>query len=323
MAPNKNGQADKRKITAMTDPQPMRPFVSVIVPVYNDAMRIRACIEKLLSQTYPSQQYEIIIIDNGSTDATPDTVKHFPVKYLNENKIQGSYAARNKGIRNAAGEIIAFTDSDCIPVPEWIASGVEAMYEQSCDLIGGNVQFQFSPKWSAAELCDSLTNMQIKKNISERKVGKTANLFVKSNVIQKTGLFPENLKSGGDVIWTRKAVRDGFRIGFAPRAAVAHPARAIVQLLKKQYRVGKGQPFIWRQEGDSSSRYFRRILNAFVPTASLFILDRIHKNGISVSTGGALRVLLVAWLCRMATGLGNLKTLLCFSLRRIYEHVLK
>lgn len=202
----------------------MQPFVSVIVPVYNDAIRIRACIESLLLQTYPFQQYEIIIIDNGSTDTTPVTIKHFPVKYLSENKIQGSYAARNKGIRNAAGDIIAFTDSDCIPVPEWIVSGVAALYEQSCDLIGGNVQFEFSPKWSAAEICDSLTNMQIEQNISERKVGKTANLFVKSHVIQKTGLFAENLKSGGDVAWTRKAVQDGFKIGFAPglKSSILH-----------------------------------------------------------------------------------------------------
>src|SRR3990170_3006911 len=102
----------------------MIPKISVIVPVYNDAQRIGKCIESLLQQTYPHEKYEVIIIDNGSTDETREVIKKYPVKLLIEDKIQSSYAARNKGIKNAKGEVIAFTDSDCIPGNDWIERGV-------------------------------------------------------------------------------------------------------------------------------------------------------------------------------------------------------
>ena len=96
------------------------PFVSVIVPVYNDGQRIGKCIEALLIQTYPQAHFEIIIVDNGSNDNTRSVIEEHPVKLLVEDRIQSSYAARNKGIKNAKGEVIAFTDADCIPAPDWI-----------------------------------------------------------------------------------------------------------------------------------------------------------------------------------------------------------
>ena len=117
------------------------PFVSVIVPVYNDAQRIWKCIESLLQQTYPRQKYEVIIIDNGSTDETRTVIQKYPVKLLIEDKIQNSYAARNKGIKNACGEVIAFTDADCIPDSDWIEKGVTNLLRTpNCGLVGGEIK---------------------------------------------------------------------------------------------------------------------------------------------------------------------------------------
>ena len=97
-----------------------RPLVSVIVPVYNRGEAIGKCIKSLLAQEYPKKKLEIIIVDNNSNDKTKDTIKKYPVKYLLE-KEKGSYAARNKGIEHAKGEIIAFTDSDCIADKQWVS----------------------------------------------------------------------------------------------------------------------------------------------------------------------------------------------------------
>jgi glycosyltransferase involved in cell wall biosynthesis len=274
----------------------------------------------LRSQDYPSEKYEIIVVDNGSTDATPDTIRQFPVKCLSENKIQSSYAARNEGIRHAVGDIIAFTDSDCMPDTEWIAAGVAALEEQGCDLIGGEVRFVFSPKWSAAEVFDSLTNMQIAQNIAQRQVGKTANLFVRSQVIKEVGLFPDDIRSGGDVIWTHKAVQSGFRIGYAPRAVIAHPARPMGQMIAKQYRVGKGQPYIWLQEGISTGKHCRRIIKALLPTSSLFILEKMRTKGMKLPVSRTARILVAAWICQISTGLGNLNSVCRLCIKGNPEH---
>lgn len=93
--------------------------VSVIVPAYNSQKFIGKCIEALLAQKYQCEDYEVIVIDDGSTDKTADIIRAYPVKYLFQ-KNQGPAAARNIGAKEARGEIILFTDSDCVPSENWI-----------------------------------------------------------------------------------------------------------------------------------------------------------------------------------------------------------
>ena len=78
---------------------------SVIVPVYNDP-RIEACIVSLLAQDYPKELHEIIVVDNNSDGSIREVIQRFKVKYLREEK-RGSYAARNKGLEIASGEVAA------------------------------------------------------------------------------------------------------------------------------------------------------------------------------------------------------------------------
>ncbi|KAF5437563.1 Glycosyltransferase involved in cell wall bisynthesis [Candidatus Methanophagaceae archaeon] len=149
------------------------PAVSIIVPAYNAEKDIATLIESLLHLDYPKELLEIIIVDNNSTDRTKEIVNRYSVKLLEENTIQSSYAARNKGIRNAKNKIMAFTDSDCVATPQWVKKGVKALVSESADLVGGRVKFFYSERRTAAELYDSITNMQIKLNIKDRNVAKT------------------------------------------------------------------------------------------------------------------------------------------------------
>lgn len=283
-----------------------KAFVSVIVPVYNGARHIQTCVEALLNQTYPRTRYEVLVVDNASTDSTRALVERYPVKLLTEDQIQSSYAARNRGLQHASGEVIAFTDSDCIPVPQWIEEGVRVLQSQSVDLLGGGVCFTYSARRTGAEIWDSLTNMQIEQNIRERRVAKTANLFVRSSVFERIGCFPNHLRSGGDVIWTSRATRKGFRLEYAPAAEVKHPARQMGALLRKQYRVGKGQVAIWRESDILWRMLAERTLRRFVPY-SLSVI-RSFLEGCPRFSGQPQvlwKVWLAAWLARMATSLGN------------------
>lgn len=281
------------------------PFVSVIVPVYNGAQRIQTCIEALLAQTYSRARYEVLIVDNGSTDTTRDVVQRYPVALLIEDQIQSSYAARNKGLQQARGEVIAFTDSDCTPVPGWIEEGMRALQSQSADLVGGRVHFIYSLHETGAEIWDSLTNMQIEQNILERGAAKTANLFVRAAVVGEIGPFPDNWQSGGDVIWTKRATRNGFKLVYAPAAEVAHPARRLDALLRKQYRVGKGQVKIWRVDDLPCQRIAYRIVRCFLPPSPLRVKSLLQDSGLS-GWHQTWSVWTAAWLVSIATGLGNM-----------------
>ena len=214
------------------------PFVTVVVPVRND-VRIRACIEALLVQTWPKDRHEIIIVDNGSTDGTCAVVREYPVTLLVDDSMKSSYVARNMGVRHAHGSMIALLDADCLPSPRWIEEGVRVLAEYPADLAGGQVRFVSSSS-SGAETYDALTNMQQERDIVIRKIAKTANLFVRASVFSEIGLFPR-VQSGADVFWTHVATSKGHSLVFAPAAEVTHPTRRLAQSLFKAFRVGRGR----------------------------------------------------------------------------------
>lgn len=100
--------------------------VTVIIPVYNNAEMLALCLEAIRAQTFPAERFEVIVVDNASTDNCRSVVDAHGFIYLLETK-PGSYAARNAGIRLAKGEILAFTDSDCRPASGWLELGTERL----------------------------------------------------------------------------------------------------------------------------------------------------------------------------------------------------
>lgn len=232
--------------------------VSIIIPLFNGEGNLKDLMLRLADQSFPLEEIELILVDNGSTDDSYALAKsiaakmHMDVKILQELDCQSSYSARNCGLRIAKGAIIAFTDSDCRPQSDWVRRGVEALNDPKISLVAGEVTFYFrSFRPTASEAIDSSRNMQIEEGVLHRKIGKTANLFVRREVFDEIGLFPSEIRSGGDVFWTRKAVEAGFEIAFSKEAEVQHPARTFSDLLKKQIRVGHGQVQIQIEEGKS------------------------------------------------------------------------
>jgi glycosyltransferase involved in cell wall biosynthesis len=286
------------------------PFISIIIPVFNDAVRLKSCLQALEQQTYPHNLYEVIVIDNNSTEDIKSIATEFKQVKLGFESQPGSYAARNKGISLAKGEIFAFIDSDCVPVTKWIEYGVQVLKVESADLVGGEVTFTFSPQKTLSEIYDSMTNMQIRQNIQDRKVCKTANLFVKKYVFESVGLFPDNLKSGGDVIWTKKATDAGFKLVYSAEAQVFHPARKLLPLLKKQYRVGCGQPYIWVEQGQTKKQMLLKTINSFRPPSPREFWKLTHEHKVSEIRGKFLELWILAWLYNFTMNLARLNTII-------------
>jgi len=277
------------------------PRVSVIIPVYNRPDEIKTCIEGVLSQTYPDELTEIYVVDNKSTDNTREVIKEYSeINLEEENEIQSSYAARNTGIKASDGEVIAMIDSDCNPVDEWLEKGIRKMMDSEADLIGGNVEFTFSKKRTASELYDSINNMQVESDIKTRGVAKTANLFAKRDVFDKIGLFPKDVKSGGDVKWTRKATENSLKLVYSEEAKVRHPARRFIPSMKKQFRVGKG-----KYSNNEKSKNSFSILSRFKPAKISDLRSKLEeKEKSEISKQMFVRMFIVVWMVNVFQNLG-------------------
>jgi glycosyltransferase involved in cell wall biosynthesis len=222
-----------------------RPFVSVIIPVYNDAQRLRTCLGALEQQTYPKDSYEVLVIDNGSKDSIEPVVAPFKQAVALVESIPGSFAARNKGISIAKGSVLAFTDADCIPSPQWIEKGVEELGSNpGCGMVAGRIDLFFKDPAhpTSAELYDVvMIGLPQKQFVEEYHFGATANVFTTPCVFDRVGLFDATLKSGGDNDWGRRVFAAGLPVLYGDEAIVMHPARdSLREMIRKIVRVTGG-----------------------------------------------------------------------------------
>lgn len=219
-------------------------FVSVIIPVFNDSDRLRRCLEALSQQTVSNDYFEIIVVDNGSTDNVVQVIQHYPQVILISESQPGSYAARNKGIATAKGNILAFTDADCIPDPSWLENGIKYLAANPhCGIAAGKIKFFFQQPGAPniVEIYDSAVHLRQEQYVKEQW-GATANLFTTPAVVNKVGLFNTDLKSGGDLEWGKRVSAQGYTVSYVLDSIVAHPARSSLQEMRQKMirRVGGG-----------------------------------------------------------------------------------
>jgi len=281
------------------------PRVSVIVPVRNAAGHVERCLEALCAQTWPADRLEVIVVDDGSVDETRGRVRNHPVELIARRGVGSPYAARNAGIARARGEILAFTDSDCVPDKHWVERGVAALDAESADLAGGRVRFRLSEPARGAEVVDALHNLDHDRSIPLRGEAKTGNLFVRRRVLLAVGGFDGERRSGGDVAFTRRAVGAGYALVYAADAVVEKPARRLLPLLRKQLRVGRGQLQLWREQGIPDREILRRSLRCLLPQRPGHLREELAERGLERSRTWWVRVWLAAWAASLAEGMGH------------------
>lgn len=214
---------------------------SVIVPVFKDWKRLAKCLAGLENQTFSKDEFEILIVNNDPTSKAPEDFR-FPLNSrLIDQSIPGSYASRNLAVSEAKADFIAFTDSDCIPESDWLSKAYDLLGE-GFDLIGGRITlFKPSKGTELAYIYERYFSFNQKKNVVEKGQSVTANLIGKKEIFEKIGLFRQDLLSGGDFEWTRRASSQGYKIGFGEDVIVSHPARKnLKQLVKKRKRTVGG-----------------------------------------------------------------------------------
>jgi len=244
----------------------LHPSVSIIIPVFNDEARLETCLERLEGQTYPRDRYEIIVADNDSAGNVREIASRFTrTRIICETK-PGSYAARNAGISMATGEILGFTDSDCLPRNNWIEEAVATlMRDKSLGLVGGQMILfpRDSAQRSPSERYQEICGFPQEDNVLENHYAVTANLFTLRKVLDDVGHFNDELKSGGDREWGGRVFAAGYRQAYAKDAVVEHPSRySLGQLARKRLRTTGGRiqtRWIDRQPHISLASDFNRI----------------------------------------------------------------
>ena len=196
---------------------------SVIVPVYEHWHLVPTLLQCLTAQTLPRDEFEILLVDNGSSKFTPpDTLP--PNARVLECQTPGSYAARNAALREARGEWLAFTDADCRPTPTWLEQLQTAATNNTTLLAGAVDVVSDAEKPNAYEMYDMVKGIPQAWYV-RRGYAATANLAVPRKIVEALGGFDEKRFSGGDADFCLRAKAHGHQIIFLPDALVRHPAR--------------------------------------------------------------------------------------------------
>ncbi|RPI33601.1 MAG: glycosyltransferase, partial [Nitrospiraceae bacterium] len=212
-------------------------MISVIIPAYNAEKTIGRCLDALTKQAYIGE-FEIIVIDDGSTDSTPDIVAQFDKAKLIKQKNAGPASARNKGASAARGEIILFTDSDCVPEPDWISHMLRPFHEDS-EVAGVKGAYKTRQREITARFVQLEYEDKYKYMLKDRYIdfidtysaGFRKDVFLEMNGYDTA--FP--VACAEDVELSYRMSNKGYKMVFNPDAVVyhTHPGSLLAYLKKK------------------------------------------------------------------------------------------
>ena len=250
------------------------PSISVIVPVYNREKLIRECIESLLSLSYPRDKIEIIVVDNGSSDNTLKVLSEYPITSIQEKK-RGAAPARNRGIEISKGEILAFTDSDCIVEGNWAEEIAVSFGDRTVSAVIGlsrgidyNLCATFVQRRYEAGWFTTTPN-----GYSLRyKALDTRNSALRREVVGEIGIFDPEMKIWEDIELGMRLNSLGYKIHFNPKMIVHH------------YNPTNISDVTTKKEGDGCACF--RIINRYphypYPRSirKYFVIDNMKIKGI-------------------------------------------
>ena len=218
------------------------PFVSVVLATYNRRKILEECLDSLFNQTYPQDKYEVIVVNDSSTDNTIEFLSDYSkkqprLKFFTQ-KNQGPYIAKNLGIKNALGEIICFTGDDCIAEKNWIENLVKKYTDESIGGVGGVIA-SYPPKTLAERYC------YVADPFNQEKMSKvylmTGNASYTRKALDEVGGFDTFFRYAGDCDMGLMVNLRGYRLEYAADAVVYHKhGETFRSIFKQKIRYGKG-----------------------------------------------------------------------------------
>jgi GT2 family glycosyltransferase len=218
------------------------PEVSIIVCVHNGARNLPHLFEALSRQTLAPERYEVIVVDDASTDDTVDVVERAGYHPVRAREQVGLPRARNLGIAQAKAPVLAFTDDDTVPAPDWLERGVERMSADGVDMLAGGIELPLGSDPGIIALLDASAHFHQEDYVT-RGFGAGANLWAKTDLTRSIGGFNDRLAAygGDDNDFCQRAIDAGARLVYAPEVSLQHPPRQTARVLaRKRYLLGYG-----------------------------------------------------------------------------------
>jgi GT2 family glycosyltransferase len=262
--------------------------ISIVIPVLNGEKTIAKCLDALLKLDFDQDQYEIIVVDNNSTDATKSLVLGYPVAYFFETK-SGAAAARNCGARHASGAVLCFVDGDCCVEKDWLAKLMRHFDDSSVSAVLGVCLHQ------EKSLADSMYIHEYEVDWASRYVlGEdlfalsSANCAIRKDVFQTLGGFDESLLAVEDIDLGMRLFLNGYHIVSDKSACVLHMyTDTLKKRLQKTILYGVYEFQIFKKfENDSRIKmlmpsFFRWYFKFLQKNCGSFVLQCIAK-GVSL-----------------------------------------
>ena len=202
--------------------------ISVVVPFYNSAAMLAGCLRALAGQSLPRAEYEVLAVDDGSTDGGGDTVEALGARWIRQEN-RGAPAARNAGIEAAAGEWVAFTDADCMPSRGWLKQLLAAASEEGEGVLGAaGPTTGVGSETPAARFVDLVGGLDARQHLEHPlfPFAPSCNLMYRREALEAVGGFDDRFDAYDACDLNTRLVRAmGGRLAFAPRALVLHVHR--------------------------------------------------------------------------------------------------
>ncbi len=198
------------------------PRVSIIVPVYNGEITIEDCIESILALSFPRDDVELLLIDNASSDNTSSILERYRDRavVLHETK-RGPAAARNRGLSSAKGDIVAFTDADCVVDRDWLTRIIAPLRDPLVGIVGGTI-LATKPCNAIAEFGERIHDHRMAIEYYSPPYAITMSWASPRSIFEKVGLFDEDLLRCEDCDLSYRIVGAGYSIVHEPAAVVYH-----------------------------------------------------------------------------------------------------
>jgi GT2 family glycosyltransferase len=273
-------------------------LVSVVIPTRNGGSRLPIVLDALTRQTLPRERFEVVVADDASEDDTVAVAESYPfVRVARSDRRRGAPGNSNLGVGEARGPVIAFTDDDTVPEPDWLERGLARLAEAPSGMVAGHINLTLCEPPTIAALVDLGRGYLDQESYVAEGYGATANLWVRRDVLEQLGCFDERfLGQGHDRDFGERALAAGLKLVYADDVIVAHPARSRARdLARVAYRLGSGYPEL-RNNSTPRMRSLRppyRELKFLRPWKSIWgikrVRDRGYRPGLRERTG--MRVL--------------------------------